>query len=99
MIRFTDQTVAKPGEARPVATKAQAGAPTSKPPRTTLDAPKVDRLASARATMVEVGTPPIEPKPLVDTTKLRGGRLNLAGEVVGPPREADRKRKRQGTAV
>jgi hypothetical protein len=84
MIRFTDQAAPKPRDPGRIATGAHATVPTSKPSHTTLDAPKVDRLASARATMVEIGAPPIEPKPLVDTTKVRGGRPNLAGEVVDP---------------
>jgi hypothetical protein len=99
MIRFTDQAAAKPRDAGRIATGAQATIPASKPSHTTLDAHKVDRLASARATMVEIGAPPIEPKPLVDTTTLRSGRANLPGEVAEASRKADRKRKRQATAV
>jgi hypothetical protein len=99
MIRFTDQAAAKPRDTGRIATGAHATAPTSKPSHTTLDAPKVDRLASARATMVEIGAPPIEPKPLVDTTTLRSGRANAPGEVAEAPKKADRKRKRPAAAV
>jgi hypothetical protein len=99
MIRFTDLPVPKPVDAKPITSTAQLIASTPEPLPTTLSAPKVDRLAAARASMIEIGTPPIEPKPLVDTTKRRGGRQKLAGEAADAPKEVERTRKRERTAV
>jgi hypothetical protein len=92
MIRFTDLAVPNAVDAKPI-----ASAP--KPLTATLDATTVDRLAVARATMVEIGTPPIEPKPLVDTTNARGGRQQPTGGPAHAAMEAARELKRQSTAV
>jgi hypothetical protein len=83
MIRF-----AKPAVLNTVDAKPSASAP--KPLPTTLDATLVDRLAVARATMVEIGTPSIEPTPLVDTTNARGGRQQMTTGATHAAKEAAR---------
>ena len=47
-------------------------------PTVTLDLPKPVKLAAAVAALVEIGAPPVEPTPLVDTTQRGRGRPKLS---------------------
>jgi len=47
-------------------------------PTVTLDSPKPVKLAAAVAALIEIGAPPVEPAPLVDTTQRGRGRPKLS---------------------
>jgi hypothetical protein len=57
------------------------------PPPVTLDSPKPVKLAAAVAALVEIGAPPVEPKPLVDTTQRGRGRPRLHADRAAYRRE------------
>jgi hypothetical protein len=65
----------------------------------TLDSPKPVKLAAAVAALVEIGAPPVEPAPLVDTTQRGRGRPKLSEADAIAAKEAERKRRREWTAA
>jgi hypothetical protein len=47
---------------------------TPEPPVVTVDSPRPVKIAAAVAALVEIGAPPVEPPPLIDTTQRGRGR-------------------------
>ena len=93
MIRFAD-IVSTPSKAIPF-----TPSPIPFTPDRPLDSVRAVKLAAARVALAEIGAPAIDPPPLVDTTKRRGGRRKLTGEAAVSAKEVERKRRREWMAV
>jgi hypothetical protein len=63
-----------------------------------INRPQEDRLAAARAVLVELGAPAVEPAPLVDTAARGRRRPKLTGEAIAASKDAERARKREWMA-